>query len=46
MEIAIYPYRPLTKSIFSSPEICGNILNIFGVVLNPTKCLYKINLDT
>ena len=28
-----------------TPEICGNILNIFGVGLKPQKFLYKIKCD-
>ena len=39
-------YQPLTKAIFSSPEIWGNILNIFWRGLKPPKLLYIINLDT
>ena len=39
-------YHPLKKSIFSSPKICGNILNIFGVGIKPPKLLYKTNWDT
>ena len=45
MLIARLYYQPLTKVISSSPEICGNILNIFGVGLKPPKFLYKINWD-
>ena len=43
MVIARSQYQPLTKAIFSGPETCGNILNIFGVVLKPPKWMYKIN---
>ena len=46
MVIARSQYQPLTKAIFSSPEICGNILNIFGAWLKPQKLMYKINWDT
>ena len=37
MLIARSQYRPLTKAIFSSPEICGKILNIFWGGINTTK---------
>ena len=33
------------RNIYST-EICGNILNIFGVRLKPPTLLYKINLYT
>ena len=46
MLIARFYYQPLKKVIFSSPGICGNILNIFGMGLKPPKLLYKINWDT
>ena len=39
-------YRPLTKEIFSSPGICGNILNIFWGGINTTNISVKINWDT
>ena len=34
-------YHPLKLAIFSSSEICGNIVN----TLKPQKLLHKINLD-
>ena len=37
------PYQPLTKAIFSTFEICGNILNIFWGGIKNTKSLYKIH---
>ena len=37
MEIARYQYWTLNKVIFSSLEICGNILKIFWVGINTTK---------
>ena len=46
MAIARSQYQPLTKAIFYSPEICGNILNMFGVELSPPKLMYKINSET
>ena len=42
MVIEISPYQPLTKAIFSSLEICGNILNIFWGRIKTTKFMYKI----
>ena len=44
MVISISTYRPLTKAILYSPEICGNVLNIFWGGIKPTKFLYNINL--
>ena len=41
--IARHPYMTLKKAIFSSPEICGDILKIFGVGLN-TPNLFIIYL--
>ena len=41
MVIARYPYRPLTKLLFSSPEIYGNILNIIWGGIKTTKFLFK-----
>ena len=47
MVISRSQYRPLTTAIFSSPKICGNILNIFwGGIKKTPKLLYKINWDT
>ena len=39
MVIERYPYRTFTKARFSSPEICGNILNIFWGGIKTTKFL-------
>ena len=37
MVIARYKYQPLTKTIFSRPKICVNILNIFWGRIKTTK---------
>ena len=37
MFIARSQYQPLTKAIFSSPEVCGNILNVFWGGVKTTK---------
>ena len=44
--ITISQYHSFTKDIFSSTEICGNILNIFWGGIKPSNLLYKINWDT
>ena len=46
MVITRSQYQTLKKEIFYSPEICRNVLNIFGVGLNSPKLLYKINRYT
>ena len=46
MVISRYQYQNLTKVIFPSPEICGNILSIFGVGLKPPILMRKINWYT
>ena len=46
MVMARSKYQPLTKAMFSSLKKCGNILNIFGVILKPSKLPYKINWGT
>ena len=46
MVIGRYQYQPLTKAMFSSPVICGNIFTIFGMGLKPPKFLHKINWYT
>ena len=37
MVISISQYQPLTKEIIYSPEICGNILNIFWGGIKTTQ---------
>ena len=48
MFIARFQYQPLKKAMFSIPEICVNISNIFlgGIkTIKITKFLYKIHWD-
>ena len=46
MVIVRWPYQFWTKPIFSSPVICGNILNTFWGRIKNSKCLYKIHQKT
>ena len=44
--ITRYTYQPVIKEIYSSPEICGNILNIFWGGIKTTKYIYRIHWET